>query len=406
MRIGILIPEFPTQTHIFFWREIVALRRMGVTVDLLSTRKPKDACPHEFGRDAAAETHYTFPPRLGASARSMLGGGTLRAARYVAELSPGERRRAVGLAVCAADLAEVARRRGIDHVHVHSCAQAAHVAAMGQLFHDFSFSLHLHGDLEVYGVDHAQKMKRAAFVAVAARPLIDQVVEKAGVPRERVFRMPMGVDVAHVEARPPRTAPGPLHLVSISRLALCKGHVFALEALRRVIDAGLDVRYSIAGNGSDRGAIEADVARLRLGDRVTLVGALSESGVRDLLKTADVFLLTSAGLGEASPVAVMEAMASGVPAICSRIGGTADMIASGVDGVLVDQRDVAGIADAVTRMAGDRDGLAGMSGAARRRAESDFDSMVLARTFVSTIEAARRGRPYQGRTGHAASAVM
>jgi colanic acid/amylovoran biosynthesis glycosyltransferase len=392
MRIGILIPEFPTQTHIFFWREISALRRNGVTVDLLSTRRPKDGCPHDFGRAAAADTHYLYPPDLGL-ARSAIGGrGMARVAGYIASLSPKARARALGFAVCAADLAASAQRRGIEHVHVHSCADAAHVAAMAFLLSGLPYSLHLHGDLAVYGGDHRQKLQHAAFVGVAARPLIDQV-EQVGFPRQRTFRMIMGVDLTRFEARAPRPADaGPLHLVSVSRLALCKGHRFALEAIRRAVDAGVDVRYSIGGAGSDRGAIEADVARLNLGDRVDFVGPLSEAGVSALMKTGDVSLLTSVGLGEASPVAVMEAMASGVPSICSRIGGTADMIDTGVDGILVDQEAVDQIADAIVMLARDRAALARLSVGARKRAEKDFDAVLLARNFAANIVSTRSPR--------------
>jgi colanic acid/amylovoran biosynthesis glycosyltransferase len=402
MRLGILIPEFPTQTHVFFWREITALRRNGVTVDLLSTRRPKDGCPHDFGRAAAADTHYLYPPDLGLAGSALGGRGLARVAGYIASLSANARARALGFAVCAADLAAIARRRGIEHVHVHSCADAAHVAAMSFLLDGLPYSLHLHGDLAVYGRDHTQKMQHAAFVGVAARPLIDQV-ERAGVPRQRAFRMIMGVDLGRFEGRAPRPAgSGPLHLVSVSRLALCKGHVFALEAIRRAVDLGVDVSYSIGGAGSDRGAIERDVARLNLGDRVTFVGPLSEEGVSALLKTADVCLLTSVGLGEASPVAVMEAMASGVPAICSRIGGTADMIDSGVDGILVDQEAVGAITDAIVTLARDRAMLARLSVAARRRAEKEFDAMLLARNFVTNVLSTRTSRANEAASKSAA----
>src|SRR5579863_4210121 len=129
MRVAFLIPEFPTQTHIFFWREISALRANGVSVDILSTRRPKDGCPHEFGSRAAAETHYIFPPdpRLAASALSVK--GLSRVAGYLASLTRN-RAEAVAFALAAADLAGYAQRRGIEHLHVHSCASAAHVAAM------------------------------------------------------------------------------------------------------------------------------------------------------------------------------------------------------------------------------------------------------------------------------------
>jgi colanic acid/amylovoran biosynthesis glycosyltransferase len=105
-----------------------------------------------------------------------------------------------------------------------------------------------------------------------------------------------------------------------------------------------------------------------------------------------VCLLTSVGLGEASPVAVMEAMASGVPAICSRIGGTADMIDSGVDGILVDQEAVGAIADAIVTLGRDRAMLARLSVAARKRAEKEFDAMLLARNFVANVLSTRTPR--------------
>ena len=61
MRLGYLVPEFPSQTHIFFWREIQALRDAGVDVFLLSTKKPDPlATRHDFARKAIAETHYLF----------------------------------------------------------------------------------------------------------------------------------------------------------------------------------------------------------------------------------------------------------------------------------------------------------------------------------------------------------
>ena len=125
---------------------------------------------------------------------------------------------------------------------------------------------------------------------------------------------------------------------------------------------------------------------------MTFLGPLSEEGVSALWKTADVCLLTSVGLGEASPVAVMEAMASGVPAICSRIGGTADMIESGVDSILVDQEDVGAIAQAIITLARDRSMLARLSVGARKRAERDFDAMSLARNFVANIVSTRAPR--------------
>src|SRR5262245_13132202 len=65
MRIAYLIPEFPTQTHIFFWRERTALRKIGISTYLVSTRRPPKAVMlHEWAAQAEAETFYLADVRL------------------------------------------------------------------------------------------------------------------------------------------------------------------------------------------------------------------------------------------------------------------------------------------------------------------------------------------------------
>src|SRR4051812_48909209 len=72
LRMGYLIPEFPAQTHVFFWREVVALREMGVGVTLISTRRtPIEACRHAFADEARRETHYVYPPLASRSAQTL-----------------------------------------------------------------------------------------------------------------------------------------------------------------------------------------------------------------------------------------------------------------------------------------------------------------------------------------------
>ena len=64
-RLGYLVPEFPGQTHVFFWREVEALRQRGVKVHLISTKRPVPViCRHTFAKEALTETHYLYPPRF------------------------------------------------------------------------------------------------------------------------------------------------------------------------------------------------------------------------------------------------------------------------------------------------------------------------------------------------------
>ena len=101
---------------------------------------------------------------------------------------------------------------------------------------------------------------------------------------------------------------------------------------------------------------------------------------------AAVVLLTSIGQGEAAPVAVMEAMSCGLPCIVSIIGGTADMIRDGEDGLLVPQEDVEAIAAALRKLVTDPDLRRAMGQAARTSAEEKFDHH---RNAIALYEAIR-----------------
>lgn len=388
--LGYLVPEFPTQTHAFFWREAAALRRFGTSVHILSTRSPPaDACRHSWAADARGQTRYLFPPGVGAVgwllARPL---ATLAAVRYVLglrESDPRAKLRLLGLLPSAAELVRYARRHGLWHVHVHSCGDAAHLAALARVLGGPGYSLTLHGDLPVYGKDHPSKMARAETVVTVTRPLREQVLG-IGVPADKVEVIWMGVDLAAAPPSPERTGEaGRLHAVTVARLNLAKGHRFALAAVRAAVDAGRDVRYSIAGEGPARAAIEADVDRLGLADRVALLGTLGEEAVRDLLARADAFVLPSVGLGEAAPVAVMEAMAAGLPVVSTVIGGVPDMVADGEDGLLVPQADVPALTAALLRVADDVPLRGRLGRAARARAERQFDSSALARRLLGVI---------------------
>lgn len=174
-------------------------------------------------------------------------------------------------------------------------------------------------------------------------------------------------------------------VATVARLNPMKGHVFALQALAQLRDQGIRIDYLIAGEGPDRAAIEAEIDRLALRGQVRMLGSLDEDRVLDLLQGIDALLLTSFGQGEAAPVTVMEAMACGLPVICSRIGGTPDMINDGVDGYLVDQRDVAAIADRLLRLLNDADLAEQIGVKARETALALFDRRRNARLLLDRI---------------------
>jgi colanic acid/amylovoran biosynthesis glycosyltransferase len=392
--LGYLIPEFPGQTHIWMWREIVALRSAGVNVELVSTSQPAiDSCKHAFADEGRRSTHYLFPPRAIAVLKTILTRpiGTCRALGYIAGLRQStfkRKLRALGLLACACDLVQWARRKNVTHVHAHSCADAAHACALAERLGGPSYSLTLHGDLPVYGVDHASKMARATCITTDGPHLVEQILNHVGgVSREKLMSNWMGVNTdVFVDAGKREATSGRLRMLTVARLHLCKGHKFALRAMRQLVDEGLDLTYTLAGDGPHRAEIEAEISLLKLEDRVKLLGTCGEDRVRELMQSADVFLLPSIGIGEAGPISVMEAMSTGLPVIASIIGATPVMIDDGKTGFLTAQEDIAAIAARLRELASDVELRHRLAAAARAHAVAEFDSRNTAIRLLRLIE--------------------
>ncbi|MEM8737013.1 MAG: glycosyltransferase [Planctomycetota bacterium] len=393
MKLGLLIPQFPTQTHVAMWRVGDALRRLGHTVDLLSTRPPDgDPVGHQFLLEEARRTFYAWPPHGPAALATLLSSplGTLRCLRYLAGLSEGgfsaKLKLLAAMLPAAAGLKRTCARRGTEHILVHSCADAAHLVALTRLLGGPGYSLRLGGDLDVYGHNHDAKMRDATLVIPAAQVNHREVRDRVGLPAERMLVSTLGVDVERFQPAAAPADPPPLRVVSVARLNRNKGHLDTLAAVRQAADAGVDLHFTLAGAGPEEEAIRAEVARLHLEDRVTLHGPADESQVIALLQAADVFVLASTGQGEASPVAVIEAMACGTVAVCSVVGGTADMIDDGRDGLLFPQHDVDALARHLIRLAGDADLRRQLGSAARAKAQAQWDCRAVAQRIIEKLQ--------------------
>ena len=151
-KIGYFVPEFPGQTHGFFWREIQHLEALGAEVQILSSSRPKTVTDHAFSVTAQSRTRYLRDISLSdlnlwlrtlAATFSLLAKGSLGHLT-----SRGETRlRALLLALFAARLKVICEQDDIRHVHGHSCADVAYLLALSKLAGGPDYSLSLHGDL-------------------------------------------------------------------------------------------------------------------------------------------------------------------------------------------------------------------------------------------------------------------
>jgi colanic acid/amylovoran biosynthesis glycosyltransferase len=386
-RIGYMVPQFPGQTHAFFWREIRAMEAMGVEVVLYSTRPPPPGLvSHDWSGEAAARTTYlrSRSARDGLRALPALPWGELRGA---------ERGLVRDLAVAlpaAARLREEAGRAGVGHVHVHSCGRAALVAALAARIGGPSYSLTLHNPLSVYGPGQNFKWRGARFATVITRRLLNEVrtVLRDDLPA-RVIVQPMGVDLARFgRERPyaPWPGEGPLGIVCCARLNPAKGHLDLFDALAILIaEEGIDARLLCLGEDDEggtgyRAVLEAGIAERGLAEHVALAGAVDERRVVGALRQAHLFALASHS--EPLGVAFMEAMACGVPVVGTAAGGVRELVTDGVEGVLVPPRNPRALAAAIAALAREPARAIRLAMAGRARVERDFDAARGAETIL------------------------
>jgi len=169
-------------------------------------------------------------------------------------------------------------------------------------------------------------------------------------------------------------------LLTVARLTPQKGLFELVEAAALVAAAEPRARFVIAGEGGLRAELEAAIAAAGLGDTVRLAGARPPEEIAGWLGAADLFLLPSRE--EGLPLALLEAMAAGLPAVATRVGGVAEVIQEGYGGWLVPPARPAVLAEAVIRALADRPALVAAGKAARDRVVAKFD---LRRCFAETV---------------------
>ena len=185
---------------------------------------------------------------------------------------------------------------------------------------------------------------RARHVFTPSAYLRDLVVSW-GLPSDRVSVMPNPAPGAIPSA--PREELRRRFRVAGATLAFA-GRLTAQKSLGVMLDAvaaSPGVTLLVAGDGEEADALAAGVARLGLAERVRLLGPVSRAEVLDVFAAADASVLSSSW--ENFPHSVVESLAVGTPVISTRAGGVAEVVRDGVNGLLVDVGDTAGLAAAI-----------------------------------------------------------
>jgi glycosyltransferase involved in cell wall biosynthesis len=237
---------------------------------------------------------------------------------------------------------------------------------------------------DLYASEFAEREREeweAADVVLCGSEFVREGIAKTGGPVSRCVVVPYGVDARFsVPSRRPHD--GPLRVLTVGEVGLRKGSPYVLAAALRL--AGRAVFRMVGPWGVQSAALAA------LGASIELTGPVPRANMGPQLAWADVFLLPS--ICEGSAIAVYEALAAGLPVVCT--SHTGSVIRDGVEGFVVAVRDVEAIASWLEILATDKDLRMEMSDKARERA-SDFTLDGYARRLLAVLP---EGDPTSART--------
>lgn len=378
MKLAYLNSEYPSLSHTFIEREVRALRGLGVSIRTYSVRPTGRNGRIGAAHQSAAEETVVVQSGAWALVKDFVLGvlrspsGVWRAMTAAQRLSPpgiGFRLRHAAYVVQGIRLARQLDAAEIRHVHVHMANNGAAIAMMACTFDPrLSYSLSIHGSAEFFHVDTwtlQGKAERAVFVRCISNFCRAQVMawtSPAAWGRFQVVHC--GVDAAEFSPRPARS-PGPLRLVTVGRLHSIKAYPVLLDACAILKDGGVAFELEMVGDGPMRPELEGQIQRLGLGAHVRLVGAVAAERLGEYMNRADAMVISS--FMEGVPVVLMEAMATELGVISTRVGGIAELVEDGVSGLLVDPSSAPALARAITVYASNPDVCRNHGAAGRRR---------------------------------------
>jgi glycosyltransferase involved in cell wall biosynthesis len=230
---------------------------------------------------------------------------------------------------------------------------------------------------------YAPWMNLVAMVSQTMKQKAEAMPEFVRVP---VAYLPYGVPFDSMAGLAARDWNAPLRILYLGRLAREQKRIHLLpEILRQLGASDMPFHWTIAGEGEERGFLEANLKTVSPGQTVSFAGAVRYAEVPALLKQHDIFLLASDY--EGLPLSLLEAMGNGLVPVVSDLKSGIPEVVDSSNGCLVPVNDVAGYARAIIHLDENRDELAAKSAAARVRVQSEFSVAAMTDRWLAAFPA-------------------
>lgn len=384
--------SLPVRSETFVYREILALRALGLEVWTASVHAPSHGLDGGGALDQmASETIEIYSKGKAALLRDAFfeicahpfrAIGTMMRCKldafFSSEVPWSRKMKVVWQGVASLSLAHRVRSLGITHIHAHMAHVPTTIAmyTARQLGIPFSFTGHAN-DIFPQRTLLREKLGRARFVNCIScwhRAFYQSLVDR---PDDDYPIVRCGVDTMTYQLTP---APGKqrLEVLSVGRLVEKKGMDVLIHSIGEIARAGgPSIRLRIAGDGPQMEELRELVAALPPLAEVELLGDTDNDQVMELMSDADVFALpcrvTKSGDRDGIPVVLMEAMARGRCVISGDLETIRELIEHDRSGLMIPPGDQNALTQALIRLAHNRDLVDELGRAARERIVEEFD---------------------------------
>ena len=227
------------------------------------------------------------------------------------------------------------------------------------------------------------------FLAISRR-WREKLIE-LGCDEKKIVVHHMGIDSGRFTFQPRSREGKTTRLISIARLHEKKGIEFGIRAVASLIRKGFELEYAIVGEGPLKEELQQLIRETKEESRIRLLGACPQEEVKRRLSESHILLAPSVtasnGNQEGIPVAVMEAMAVGLPILSTQHSGIPELVEDGVSGFLVPERDVEALEEKLRTLVEQPALWPGMGKAGRAKVEAEFDIVKLNKQLVEVLTA-------------------
>src|SRR6266550_5142763 len=359
-RFAYLFERFPSFGQTFCYREVAELYRQGITPLIFSIRNPKDEPAQDWDTRIVKRVHYLPEEKELLEEVQRASKERRLTPAIIAALDEWGRRTDFLRLYQAVYVGLLLQEAGISHVHAHFAGMAARTAFWIAKFFPITFSFTAHAN-DIFAPSKFEigldKMVGAARVVVTETDYAEKFLRKRFPERaDRLHRVYNGLNLA--EFGRATFSSDPPSIVAIGRLIVKKGFANLIRACALLVERGRPFRCEIFGEGPLENQLRTQIEESGLKELVQLPGAKPQHELRERLATANVFVLPSVPEAEGGmdnlPTVIMEAMATGLPVVSTRIGGIPEMVIDNETGFLVSPGDLVALADAIEKMTNDQ----------------------------------------------------